>query len=63
MSPNRDERAELVPRQAVRNVDMPGWHAAVTPDGYRIHLDGGSVSIDLGLTPGITAYIADGIGR
>ncbi|HUA48802.1 MAG TPA: hypothetical protein VMA77_26450 [Solirubrobacteraceae bacterium] len=56
----RDERAELVLRQALRNVDMHGWKAAITADGARLHLDGGSVSLDLGLSRSITGYIQDG---
>ena len=57
----REERAQLVLRQALRNVDLHGWSAAVTPDGSRIHLEGGSVSLDLGLSSGITRYIEDGL--
>jgi hypothetical protein len=57
---DRDERASLVLRQALRNVDLHGWSAAITPDGSRLHLDGGSVSLDLGLSPGITGYIQNG---
>ncbi len=60
MSTQREERAELVLRQALRNVDLHGWSAAVTPDGSRIHLEGGSVSLDLGLSSGITGYIENG---
>jgi hypothetical protein len=61
MCSERDERAQLVLRQALRNVDLHGWNAAVTADGHRIHLDGGSVSLDLGLSSGITGYIEDGV--
>jgi hypothetical protein len=61
MTADRDERAELVLRQALRNVDMHGWRAAITSDGCRVHLDGGSVSIDLGLSANIAAYIHDGV--
>jgi hypothetical protein len=61
MCAGRDERAELVLRQALRNVDLRGWTAAITPDGARLHLDGGSVSLDLGLSPGITGYIENGL--
>ena len=61
MSVDRDERAELVLRQALRNVDLHGWTAEITDDGCRVHLDGGSVSIDLGLSPGISEYIQDGL--
>jgi hypothetical protein len=59
----RSERAELVLRQALRNVELHGWTAAITDDGTRVHLDGGSVSLDLGLSAGITAYIEGGAGH
>jgi hypothetical protein len=59
-NPDRDERAELVLRQALRDVDMHGWTAAITDDGCRVHLEGGSVSIDLGLSANVTGYIQDG---
>jgi hypothetical protein len=61
MSGDRDDRAELVLRQALRNVDLHGWSATITPDGARLHLDGGSVSLDLGLSAGITGYIQNGV--
>jgi hypothetical protein len=61
MCAERGERAELVLRQAVRNVDLHGWAAAITPDAARLHLEGGSVSLDLGLSLGITAYIENGV--
>jgi hypothetical protein len=60
-NPDRDARADLVLRQALRDVDMHGWTAAITDDGCRIHLDGGSVSIDLGLSGNITGYIQEGV--
>jgi len=59
-SSDRNERAELVLRQAVRGVDMHGWTAAITTDGSGLHLEGGSVSIDLALSAGITTYIENG---
>jgi len=55
-----EERAELVLRQALRDVDLHGWTATLSDDASRIHLAGGSVSIDLGLNPAITAYITEG---
>ena len=55
-----DERAELVLRQALRHVDLHGWTATLNDDSSRIHLDGGSVTIDLGLSPAITTYIHEG---
>jgi hypothetical protein len=59
---DRDRRADLVLKQALRNVDLHGWNATITDDGWRLRLDGGSVSLDLGLSAGITAYIDKGIG-
>jgi hypothetical protein len=61
MSVDRHERADLVLEQALRNVELHGWSASITDDGCRLHLDGGSVSIDLGLSTGITEYIAEGV--
>lgn len=58
---DRDERSELILRQALRNVDLHGWTAAITDDGCRLHLEGGSVSIDLGLSAGIGTYIREGV--
>jgi hypothetical protein len=61
MSADRSERAELVLRQALRNLDLHGWAASITDDGHRLHLAGGSVTLDLGLSPGITTYIDEGV--
>lgn len=58
---DRDARLELVLRQALRHVEMHGWTAAITDDAARLHLGGGSVSIDLGLSAAITSYIEDGV--
>jgi hypothetical protein len=52
---DRDERAQLVLEQALRNVDLHGWSAAISDDGCRLQLTGGSVSLDLGLSDGIAA--------
>ena len=57
----RAEREELILRVALRDVELHGWNAAITADGCRIHLDGGSVSIDLGLGATVTAYIEHGV--
>jgi hypothetical protein len=57
-----EQRAELVLRQALREVDLHGWTATLSPDASRVHLDGGSVSLDLGLNPAITGYITEGAG-
>jgi hypothetical protein len=61
MSADRAERAELVLRQALRGVDLHGWTAAITDDGTRVHLAGGSVTLDLGLSAAVTSYIQDGL--
>jgi hypothetical protein len=59
---DRDSRADLVLRQALRHVDLHGWTAVITNDAARLRLGGGSVSIDLGLSAAITSYIQDGVG-
>jgi hypothetical protein len=58
---DRSERAGLVLRQALRNVDLHGWTAEITDDGTRVHLAGGSVTLDLGLGAAVTSYIEDGV--
>jgi hypothetical protein len=58
-----DERAKLVLRQAVRNVELHGWDAGISADWHRLTLNGGSVSLDLGLSDGITQYIRDGVAN
>jgi hypothetical protein len=45
----------------VRNIELHGWRAAISDDGSRLALTGGSVSLDLGLSPGIIRYIEDGV--
>lgn len=58
---DRETRAELVRRQALRHVEMHGWSAAITDDATRLRLGGGSVSLDLGLSAAITSYIQEGV--
>src|ERR1700751_4730070 len=60
MGAGPDRRAELVLRQALRDVDLHGWTATLSDDASRVHLDGGSVSLDVGLSPAITSYIVEG---
>ncbi len=57
----REERAEHVVRAAVRGIDLHGWDAAVTDDGCRLRLSGGSVTIDLGLGATVMGYITTGV--
>jgi acetyl-CoA acetyltransferase len=61
MCTERDARAELVLRQALRGVELHGWTAAITDDGARLRLGGGSVSLELGLSAGIMSYIQAGV--
>jgi hypothetical protein len=57
---NRDERAGHVLRAALRNVELHGWEGTITQDASRLHLTGGSVTLDLGLGASITRYIEAG---
>lgn len=56
----RQERADHVLRAAMRNVDRHGWEGTITDDGCRLHLAGGSVTIDLGLGETVMRYIEAG---
>jgi hypothetical protein len=56
----REERAAQVLRAAFRNVDAHGWGGEITDDGSRLHLTGGSVTIDLGLGAAVMEYIEKG---
>lgn len=60
---DREERELLVLLQALRNVNLHGWDPTISGDGCRLHLSGGSVTIDVGLSSGIAAYIRDGVSR
>ena len=57
MRHTRDERAARVLGAALRNVEMRHWVAAITDDGARLRLSGGSVSLDLGLSATMMHYI------
>jgi hypothetical protein len=54
---NLDERAARVLRLALRDVDMHHWTAAISDDGARLTLSGGSVSLDLGLSASLHEYL------
>jgi hypothetical protein len=56
----RQERADHVLRMALRNVERHGWEATITDDGCRLHLSGGSVTLDLGLGDTVMRYIEGG---
>ena len=59
-SASRDERTARILQVALRNVDLHDWNAEITDDDARLHLTGGSVSLDLGLSATIMRYVADG---
>src|SRR5450755_33481 len=49
MPNNREKRAAHVLRAAFRDVDLHGWQGSISEDACRLHLTGGSVTLDLGL--------------
>jgi hypothetical protein len=53
----REDRAASVLRAALREVDTHGWYAELTDDSARLRLTGGSVSLDLGLSPSLISYL------
>ena len=56
-SASQDERKARVLQLALRNVSLHEWNAAISDDGARVHLHGGSVSLDLGLIASIMRYV------
>jgi hypothetical protein len=59
----RDQREAQVLRASVRNVDLHGWQGSITEDGCRLHLSGGSITLDLGLGASIMHYIETGVQK
>ncbi|MEZ5122979.1 MAG: hypothetical protein R2736_15615 [Solirubrobacterales bacterium] len=58
--PNTPEmRAERVLQVALRDVEMHGWHAEITPDYSAVRLSGGSVSLDISTGATVPEFIAD----
>jgi hypothetical protein len=57
---SRDARAGQVLELATRQVDLHGWRATISGDATRLHLEGGSVTLDVGLSASIERYIANG---
>ena len=57
---SRDDRAEQVLRVATRDVDLHGWEVSVSDDSTRLHLEGGSVTLDVALSASIERYIENG---
>ena len=52
-----EERMARVLALAVRNVELHGWTPTITDDHCRMHLSGGSVSLDLALSAEIMRFI------
>jgi hypothetical protein len=51
------ERADRVLEAVLRDVDLHGWRAEITPDRARVRMSGGSVTLDLGLSATLLAFI------
>ena len=56
----RVDRAHWVQQSAIRFVDLHDWQTEITDDGDRLRLDGGSVTLDLGLSATLLSYIEYG---
>jgi hypothetical protein len=56
----RADRTRWVLEAVLRTVDLHDWHAEITADGGRLRLEGGSVTLDLGLSATILRYIEQG---
>lgn len=56
-----DDRARWIAALATRDVDLHSWRARVSADYARIHLDGGSVPLDIGLSRSIQKWIERGV--
>jgi hypothetical protein len=56
----RDDRAELVRKLGEHSVQLHGWQTKITEDFARLHVSGGSVSLDLGLGTKVTQFIESG---
>jgi hypothetical protein len=55
------DRTGWVLAAAIRMVDLHDWHATISDDGYRLSLEGGSVTLDLGLSAALVSYIEHGV--
>lgn len=51
-------RAERVLQVALRDVELRGWDAEVTPDFSAVRLSGGSVSLDIATGGAVADFIA-----
>ena len=56
----RADRARWLHESALRFVDLHDWQTEITDDSDRLRLEGGSVTLDLGLSATIMRYIEQG---
>ncbi len=56
----RAERTGWLQESALRFVDLHDWRTTITDDGDRLRLEGGSVTLDLGLSATILHYLVHG---
>lgn len=56
----RAAREQWIVDAATRFVDLHHWSASVSSDAWRLTLQGGSVSLDIGLSSSLTRYIESG---
>jgi hypothetical protein len=52
-----DERVLCLLRAALWDVNTHEWSTEITADGARLRLSGGSVSLDIGLSPSLIRYV------
>jgi hypothetical protein len=55
------ERADRVQRAATGDVDLRGWSARPTPDGYGLAVRHGEYEVTLMMGPRLTDYIRHGV--
>jgi histidinol phosphatase-like PHP family hydrolase len=58
---DRSARERAVVEMATRWVHLHGYEVAISTDATRLHLSGGSESIDLGLSRSIADYISGAV--
>ena len=54
------DRARWIKQSAIHFVELHDWQTEITGDSDRLRLDGGSVTLDLGLSAAILNYIEHG---
>jgi hypothetical protein len=55
------QRRGWILAEAIRDVEMHDWQAEITADATSVHLSGGSVTLDVGLSATIIDYIEHGV--